>query len=71
MGEKERKMILVTGATGNVGRNVVSELLRKGAPVRALSRKVDSDGLPPGVAVVHGDPSIPDTLHARHSLQGR
>ena len=71
MGEKEGKMILVTGATGNVGRNVVSELLRKGAPVRALSRKLDSDGLPPGVAVVHGDLSIPDMLHARHSLQGR
>jgi uncharacterized protein YbjT (DUF2867 family) len=45
-------MILVTGATGNVGRNVVSELLRKGARVRALSRKVNSDGVAPGVEVV-------------------
>jgi uncharacterized protein YbjT (DUF2867 family) len=31
-------VILVTGATGHVGRQVVSQLLRTGAAVRALTR---------------------------------
>jgi uncharacterized protein YbjT (DUF2867 family) len=31
-------MILVTGATGNVGKELVGQLLEKGAPVRALGR---------------------------------
>jgi uncharacterized protein YbjT (DUF2867 family) len=35
-------MILVTGATGNVGRNVVSELARTSAAVRALTHKPTS-----------------------------
>jgi len=34
--------ILVTGATGNTGRAVVSELLHKGVPVRAMVRTRDS-----------------------------
>jgi uncharacterized protein YbjT (DUF2867 family) len=31
-------MILVTGATGNVGRNVVEQLIAAGQDVRALTR---------------------------------
>ena len=38
-------MILVTGATGFVGRALVSELLANGCQIRALVRKV-STGLP-------------------------
>jgi nucleoside-diphosphate-sugar epimerase len=38
-------VILVTGATGFVGRALVSELLAKGYQIRALVRKV-STGLP-------------------------
>ena len=57
-------MILVTGATGHVGRHVVSQLLRTGAAVRALTRNPDSAGLPGGVDVVRADLSVPDTLDA-------
>ncbi len=55
-------VILVTGATGNVGRHVVSQLLHTGATVRALARDPVSAGLPSGVEVVRGDLSVPDTL---------
>jgi uncharacterized protein YbjT (DUF2867 family) len=55
-------LYLVTGATGNVGRHVVSGLLGRGARVRALSRNPDSAGLPHGVEVVRGDPSVPASL---------
>ncbi|RKN72871.1 NAD-dependent epimerase/dehydratase family protein [Streptomyces klenkii] len=54
--------ILVTGATGNVGRQVVLQLLAGGTAVRALARTPDSAGLPDGVDVVGGDLSEPDTL---------
>jgi uncharacterized protein YbjT (DUF2867 family) len=54
--------ILVTGATGNVGRRVVDELRDAGAAVRALARDPRSAALPDGVGVVGGDLSRPDTL---------
>lgn len=60
----ERSLILVTGATGNVGRQVVFQLLRAGARVRALTRNPSSASLPEGVEVVRGDLSVPDTRHA-------
>lgn len=47
--------ILVTGATGTVGRHVVHQLAKRGADVRALVRDPAKAGLPPGVAVVQGD----------------
>ena len=56
------KKILVTGATGRVGRQVVSQLLATGAAVRALSRNPDAAGLPPEVEVVRGDLTVPATL---------
>ena len=34
-------MILVTGATGNIGRNVVSALVREGQEVRALTWRLE------------------------------
>jgi uncharacterized protein YbjT (DUF2867 family) len=55
-------VFLVTGATGNVGRHVVSELLARGARVRALTRNPQSAGLPRGVEIVRGDLSVPGTL---------
>ncbi|MBE1531107.1 NAD(P)H-binding protein [Actinomadura algeriensis] len=44
-------MFLVTGATGNVGRHVVGELLCAGAKVRALTRDPASARLPAEVEV--------------------
>lgn len=57
-------MILVTGATGNVGRQVVERLLAEGAAVRAMTRRPDEAGLPDGVEVVRGDLTEPETLPA-------
>jgi uncharacterized protein YbjT (DUF2867 family) len=44
-------MIVVTGATGNVGRHVVDELVAAGAEVRALTRDPEAARLPKGVQV--------------------
>jgi uncharacterized protein YbjT (DUF2867 family) len=49
---KERTMIqpvVVTGATGNVGRPLVTELAEAGVEVRAVTRHADTAGFPPGV----------------------
>jgi uncharacterized protein YbjT (DUF2867 family) len=43
--------IVVTGATGNVGRPLVEELVRAGVQVRAVSRHPATAGLPDGVEV--------------------
>src|SRR5438093_136643 len=59
--------VLVTGATGRVGRLVVDQLLAAGVPVRALSRR-PAAGLPPAVEVVSGDFTVPESLDA--GLQG-
>jgi len=57
-------MILVTGATGTVGRPLVDALVGAGADVRVVSRDPRAAGLPAGVQVVEGDPSRPDTIAA-------
>ncbi|MBB6350105.1 NmrA family NAD(P)-binding protein [Nonomuraea muscovyensis] len=54
--------ILVTGATGTVGRHLVAELVRAGQRVRALTRDPGRATLPEGVEVVAGDLADPDTL---------
>jgi uncharacterized protein YbjT (DUF2867 family) len=55
-------MILITGATGNVGREAVKQLLDEGVPVAAVTRDPARAGLPDGAHVVLGDPSRPETL---------
>jgi uncharacterized protein YbjT (DUF2867 family) len=55
-------MILVAGATGNVGAELVRVLVATGEPVRALSRRPDSAAMPTGVSAVGGDLNDPDTL---------
>ncbi|MEW9554748.1 NAD(P)H-binding protein [Nonomuraea sp. NPDC050783] len=52
--------ILVTGATGNVGRHVASQLGAAGLKVRALARDPGRAGLP--VETVRGDLTEPATL---------
>jgi len=60
--------VLVTGATGRVGRVVVDQLLAAGVPVRALTRRPATAGLPPAVEVASGDLTVPESLDA--GLQG-
>jgi uncharacterized protein YbjT (DUF2867 family) len=47
--------ILVTGATGTIGRQVVQQLTTRSADVRALVRAPATANLPAGVTVVQGD----------------
>ncbi|MEU7914713.1 SDR family oxidoreductase [Microbispora bryophytorum] len=53
--------ILVTGATGAVGRLVIQRLVAEGDRVRAVSRSPRDAALPYGVEVVRGDPARPGT----------
>jgi uncharacterized protein YbjT (DUF2867 family) len=55
---------LVTGATGHVGRHVVSGLLSAGVEVRAVSRAPEKAGLPAAAEIVQGDMTQPDSLRA-------
>ena len=57
-------LVLVTGATGRVGRLVVDELLHAGVSVRALTRRPEQASLPAGVEVVAGDLTVPESLDA-------
>ena len=59
--------ILVTGATGNVGRNVVEQLIARGADVRAVIRDAAKVDLSAGVEVVQGDLLDVDSLRAAMS----
>jgi len=56
--------ILIIGATGNVGRQVLAQLTATGAQVRALVRNPDGTDLLPQVEVVRGDLTLPETLDA-------
>ncbi|WP_029902729.1 NmrA family NAD(P)-binding protein [Nocardia brasiliensis] len=56
---------LVTGATGNTGRHVVAELVRRGERVRALSRNpAAAQMFSPALEVVAGTHTAPETLDA-------
>jgi uncharacterized protein YbjT (DUF2867 family) len=61
--------VLVTGATGRIGRVVVDRLLDAGVPVRALTHRSEAAAmLPANVEVVLGDLTVPESLDA--ALQG-
>lgn len=60
-------MILVTGATGTVGSEVVRQLAASGEKVRALTRNPAAADLPDGVEVVRGDYDEPGSLAAAMS----
>jgi uncharacterized protein YbjT (DUF2867 family) len=55
--------VLVTGATGRMGRAVVGQLMAAGVPVRALTRRsAAAAALPAGVDVITGDLTVPESL---------
>jgi len=56
------KCVLVTGATGQIGGEVVSQLRGTGCRIRAMSRNPRSANLPADVDFVRGDLAAPDTL---------
>ncbi|MGW4914367.1 NAD(P)H-binding protein [Streptomyces sp. NPDC004270] len=58
------RMILVTGATGTIGSDVVRQLAERGTKVRALSRDPAKARVPAGVEVVRGDYGDPASLDA-------
>ncbi|TCU21785.1 uncharacterized protein YbjT (DUF2867 family) [Rhizobium azibense] len=60
--------ILVTGATGNIGRQVVEHLVKQGADVRAIARDPSKANLPANVSVVQGDFLDVDSL--RNAMSG-
>jgi NAD(P)-dependent dehydrogenase (short-subunit alcohol dehydrogenase family) len=57
-------MILVTGATGNVGGELVRALAGAGQPVRALTRNDRPREWPPGVQQAAGDLNKPESMAA-------
>jgi uncharacterized protein YbjT (DUF2867 family) len=57
-------MILVTGATGNVGGELIMQLVSANQRARALVRSRAEGALPPGVETVIGDLNRPESLSA-------
>ncbi|MFI6504567.1 NAD(P)H-binding protein [Nonomuraea typhae] len=55
-------MIVVTGATGNVGRPLVQALTASGEKVTAVSRRIGEGDVPEGVRVVAADLTAPEGL---------
>ena len=63
-------MIVVTGATGNVGRALVRLLVDVGEEVTAVARHVSPADVPAGVRVVAADLAEPDGLRAAFDAAG-
>jgi uncharacterized protein YbjT (DUF2867 family) len=58
-------MILITGASGNVGKEVLRQIVQTGVQVRAAFQSVRKGALAPsGIEVVVADYNQPDTLRA-------
>ncbi|MFB7506975.1 SDR family oxidoreductase [Streptomyces broussonetiae] len=63
MSKTDSPPVLVTGATGRIGRAVIDQLLDAGVPVRALTRRPEAAAtLPTNVEVFTGDLTAPDSL---------
>lgn len=56
--------ILVTGSTGRIGSQVISQLANSGASVRALTRSPEKAHFPAGVSAVKGDLLDADAMRA-------
>jgi uncharacterized protein YbjT (DUF2867 family) len=61
-------MIVVTGATGNVGRPLVQALVAAGEQVTAVSRSVSDEDVPKGAKTRRADLTAPESLG--HVLDG-
>ncbi|MFJ4649859.1 NAD(P)H-binding protein [Nocardia sp. NPDC088792] len=57
-------MIVITGATGTIGSEVVRQLAGRGEKVRAVTRDPERARVPEGVEVVRGDYADPASLAA-------
>ena len=57
-------MIVVTGATGNVGRELTAALAARGEGVRAVARDTGRASFPAGVEPVRADLEMPESLGA-------
>ncbi|MEV4644821.1 NAD(P)H-binding protein [Saccharopolyspora sp. NPDC049357] len=55
-------MIVVTGATGNVGRPLVDALVAAGEVVTAVARRISAQDVPPGVEHQQADLLEPESL---------
>jgi uncharacterized protein YbjT (DUF2867 family) len=55
-------MLLVTGATGTIGRPLIDALVNQDVKVRAVTHDPQAANLPAGVEVVEGDLSRPATI---------
>jgi uncharacterized protein YbjT (DUF2867 family) len=65
MTQTQVRPVLVTGATGRVGRVVIDLLIDAGVPVRALTHRSEAVAtLPTDVEVVTGDLTVPESLDA-------
>ncbi|MEE6281706.1 SDR family oxidoreductase [Georgenia sp. MJ170] len=56
--------MVVTGATGAIGRRVIVSLLEAGYSVRGTSRSPEPASLPSGAEAAHGDLEAPSTLRS-------
>lgn len=55
-------MILITGASGNVGSELVKQLAARSENVRAMTRRPEVAQFPKGVEIVHGDFDDPTSV---------
>lgn len=60
--------VLVTGATGNVGREIVKQMLGVGQAIRVMSRNVDKVTFANHVEVVGGD--LTNAIQVKEALKG-
>ena len=57
-------MIVITGATGNVGRPLVRALAEAGERVTAVSRRISAADVPDGVRIQQADLARPETVES-------
>jgi uncharacterized protein YbjT (DUF2867 family) len=69
---QEKKLVLVSGATGNQGGNIARELLDAGWPIRAMTRKPESEAAralaAKGAEIVRAD--LDDEASLRAAMKG-